>query len=336
MSSCHVTTTFDMDIIESSLLTYNLNESVSVLSFASVTVTVTVDVPVPLGVPLMTPVDVLNEMPAGLPDTENVYGSLPPETDGVIEEIALLTSASTSGMSASSSNGGSTTLLNVAVPQQPPASVAFTVTRYVRVSPPTLPLTTPVEGSISTDPGAPDIVNVYGDRPPDAVAVIDGISEFFVTSSSDSPLTVIVGQDTVIFNVHVSSQSLSSVTVTVTVYVPGVDGAVPVMVPLDEMDRSSPDDWEIDHVYGVVPPDTVGVTEMDAPGFTVWFEGHVSSGSSKTVIFNVHVSSQSLSSVTVTVTVYVPGVDGAVPVMVPLDEMDRSSPTTGRLTTYTA
>ena len=78
MSSCHVTTTSEMEATDSGLLTHSVNVSVSVLSRASVTVTVTVDVLVLLGVPLMRPLVALIEIVKGAPDIENVYGFFPP------------------------------------------------------------------------------------------------------------------------------------------------------------------------------------------------------------------------------------------------------------------
>ncbi len=108
MSSCHVTTTSEMSAIDSALLTYNLNESVSVLSFASVTVTVTVDVPVLDGVPLIRPLDRLIVIAKGAPDIVNTYGVLPPDADAVLAGIALFTSTSTSRMSSSSTSGQTT------------------------------------------------------------------------------------------------------------------------------------------------------------------------------------------------------------------------------------
>ena len=62
-------------------LTVQLNVVLAVAPALSCTVALTVEVPAVVGVPEMTPVDVLRDRPAGSPVAEKVYGGVPPEAD---------------------------------------------------------------------------------------------------------------------------------------------------------------------------------------------------------------------------------------------------------------
>ena len=65
-------------VTDSGIATVQVNDVLPEITLASLAITVTAPLPVSVGVPVMDPVEVLIDKPAGRPVADHVYGVVPP------------------------------------------------------------------------------------------------------------------------------------------------------------------------------------------------------------------------------------------------------------------
>jgi hypothetical protein len=218
-----------------------------VAPIASVTVTVNVvSASGAKGVPVIAPVEVLNDIPGGSvpPDRAKLYGAVPPAAvTGTNDGIAVLCVPTRDAIACVVVSAELTVRLNVFDDAEPTASVAVTVNVVVARVPVGVPETAPVPvlnaRPIPVSVAAGEMANVTGEVPPVAVTgTNDGIA--IPTSPVRAAMAWVVLTPAAITSVKPFDDCVpaASVAVTVTSVGPKADAGVPVICPVTPLNTS--------------------------------------------------------------------------------------------------